>query len=63
VDSVSDQDAPLLKRLRDHGIVLGARIQVTKGGTEEFTLRTGRGTPALIVSRDLAEAVRIRSGE
>jgi DtxR family Mn-dependent transcriptional regulator len=63
VESVSDQDAPLLKRLRAHGIVPGARIQVTKRGTEEFTLRTGRGTPALIVSRDLAEAVRIRSAD
>jgi DtxR family transcriptional regulator, Mn-dependent transcriptional regulator len=63
VESVSDQDAPLLKRLRAHGIVPGARIQVTRRGTEEFTLRTGHGTPALIVSRDLAEAVRIRSGD
>ena len=63
VESVSDQDAPLLKRLRAHGIVPGVRIEVTKRGREEFTLRTGRGTPALIVSRDLAEAVRIRSGD
>ena len=63
VESVSDQDAPLLKRLRAHGIVPGARIQVIRRGTEEFTLRTGRGTPALVVSRDLADAVRIRSGD
>ncbi len=63
VESVSDHNTPLLKRLRAHGIVPGARIQVTRLGTEEFTLRTGRGTPALIVSRDLAEAVRIRSGD
>lgn len=62
VESVSDQDAPLLKRLRAHGIVPGARIQVTRRGPEEFTLRTGRDTPVLIVSRDLAEAIRIRSG-
>ena len=63
VESVSDQDAPLLKRLRAHGIVPGARIVVKRRGAKEFTLHTGRGAPALIVSRDLAEAVRIRSGD
>jgi DtxR family transcriptional regulator, Mn-dependent transcriptional regulator len=63
VESVSDQDAALLKRLRAHGIVPGARIQVARRGTEEFTLCTGRGKRALIVSRDLAEAVRIRSAD
>src|ERR1700678_2998555 len=35
VDSVSDQDALLLKQLRAHGIVPGARVQVTSPSQEE----------------------------
>jgi DtxR family Mn-dependent transcriptional regulator len=63
VDSVSDQDALLLKRLRAHGIIPGARIQVTRRAPEEFALRTGSKTRVLILSRNHAEAVLIRSGD
>jgi DtxR family Mn-dependent transcriptional regulator len=63
VDSVSDQDALLLKRLRTHGIIPGARIQVTRRAPEEFALRTGSKTRVLILSRNHAEAVLIRSGD
>ena len=63
VESVSDRDAPLLKRLRAHGIVPGARIQVTRRAAEEFALSTGGNARGLILPRDLAEAVRIRSGD
>jgi DtxR family transcriptional regulator, Mn-dependent transcriptional regulator len=63
VDSVSDQDALLLKRLRSHGIIPGARIQVTRRAPEEFALRTGSKTRVLILSRNHAEAVLIRSGD
>jgi DtxR family transcriptional regulator, Mn-dependent transcriptional regulator len=64
VDSVSDQNALLLKRLKTHGIVPGARIQVMRRAPEEFALRSsGASSRALILSRDLAEAVRIRSGD
>ena len=63
VESVSDQDAHLLKRLRAHGIVPGARIQVTRRAPEEFALRTSSNTRALVLSRDLAQAVRIRSAD
>ena len=63
VDSVSDQDAPLLKRLKAHGIIPGARIQVTRRAAEEFALSTGGNARGLILPRDLAEAVRIRSGD
>ena len=63
VDSVSDQDALLLKRLRAHGIIPGARIQVTRRAPEEFALRTGSKTGVLILSRNHAEAVLIRSGD
>jgi Mn-dependent DtxR family transcriptional regulator len=63
VDSVSDQDAPLLKRLKAHGIVPGARIQVTRRAAEEFALSRGGNARGLILRRDLAEVVRIRSGD
>ncbi len=63
VDSVSDQDAPLLKRLRAHGIVPGARIRVTRRSAEEFALSTDGNARALILPRHLAEAVRIRSAD
>jgi DtxR family Mn-dependent transcriptional regulator len=63
VDSVSDQDALLLKRLRTHGIIPGARIQVTRRAPEEFALRTGSKRRVLILSRNHAEAVLIRSGD
>jgi Mn-dependent DtxR family transcriptional regulator len=61
VESVSDQDAPLLKRLKAHGIVPGARIHVTHRSPGEFALRGDDTSRALILSRRLAEAVRIRS--
>ena len=61
VDSVSDQDAPLLKRLRAHGIAPGAHIQVIRRPQEEFALRAGGNARALILSSAHADAVRIRS--
>jgi Fe2+ transport system protein FeoA len=61
VDSVSDQDALLLKRLNADGITPGARLQVTSASTDEFVLRTARASKALRLPRDLAGAIRIRS--
>ncbi len=61
VDSVSDQDAPLLKQLKVHGIIPGARIQVRCAPPDEFVLRTGSASKSLHLSRDLAAAVRVRS--
>ena len=61
VDSVSDQDALLLRRLRAHGITPGARLQVTSRPPDDFVLRTSGVSKALHLSRDLAAAVRIRS--
>jgi len=63
VDSVSDQDALLLKRLKAHSIVPGARIQVVRRSLEELVLRSVGSSRAMILSRDLAKAVRIRSGD
>ena len=63
VDSVSDQDAPLLKQLKAHGITPGARLQVTRQSQEEFVLRAGGTSKALRLSSALAGAVRVRSGD
>lgn len=61
VDSVSDQDALLLKQLRAHGVTPGARLQVTRTPQEEFVLRAGSASKSLHLSRIRAGAVRIRS--
>jgi DtxR family Mn-dependent transcriptional regulator len=63
VDSVSDQDAILLKQLKAHGITPGARLQVTTPSQEEFVLRADSPSKALRLSRALAGAVRIRSAD
>jgi len=61
VESISDQDALLLKRLAAHGITPGARLRVTSASTDEFVLRTARASKALRLPRDLAGAIRVRS--
>lgn len=60
VESVSDEDALLLKKLEAHGITPGARLQVTKRSPEELVLRAGRPSKTLHLSRALAGAIRIR---
>jgi len=62
VESVSDQDALLLKRLKTYGVFPGVHIQITRRNPEEFALRTSGNSRSLILSRDLARAVHIRSG-
>ena len=61
VESISDQDALLLKRLNAHGITPGARLQVTSASADEFVLRTARASNALRLPRDLAGAIRVRA--
>lgn len=61
VDSVSDQDAALLKRLKAHGITPGARLRVTVSSNEGFVLKTGGGSAPLRLPRSVAGAIRIRS--
>ncbi len=61
VDSVSDEHAPLLKQLKVHGIIPGARIRVRCGSPGEFVLQTGGTSKTLHLSRDLAAAVRVRA--
>lgn len=61
VDSVSDQDAMLLKKLKAHGITPGAWLRVTTSAPEEFLLRTRGGSKPLRLPRSVAGAVRIQS--
>jgi DtxR family transcriptional regulator, Mn-dependent transcriptional regulator len=62
VDSVSDHDSSLLRRLEAHGITPGARLQVISR-SQEFVMRAGRSSKTLRLSRPLAAAVRIRSAD
>jgi DtxR family Mn-dependent transcriptional regulator len=61
VDSISDQDAILLKKLKAHGIIPGARLQIITRPQEEFVLRAGSTSKTLRLPRQLAGAVQIRS--
>jgi DtxR family transcriptional regulator, Mn-dependent transcriptional regulator len=63
VENISDQDAPLLKRLKAHGIMPGASIQVTvtRRSPEEFLLRAAGASRGLHLSGVPARAVHIRS--
>lgn len=61
VDCISDEDARLLKKLKGHGIVPGARLLVTTRPHEELLLRAGNTSNALHLSRALAGAIKIRS--
>jgi DtxR family transcriptional regulator, Mn-dependent transcriptional regulator len=61
VDSVADSDAALLKKLKAHGIVPGARLQVTRSLGEKFVLKAEGASRGLHLSRNSAEAVQIRS--
>lgn len=61
VDSVSDQDAPLLKQLKAHGITPGARVRVSQLSREELVLRAAGRSRALHLARAQADAVRVRA--
>ncbi|HTW77912.1 MAG TPA: metal-dependent transcriptional regulator [Terracidiphilus sp.] len=61
VDSVSDQDAALLKKLKAHGIAPGAHFHVTRSPQQEFVLKTASRSKPLRLPLTAAGAVRIRS--
>jgi DtxR family transcriptional regulator, Mn-dependent transcriptional regulator len=61
VDSVSDQDAALLKKLKAHGISPGAHLHVTKSLQQEFVLKTAGRSKPLRLPLSAVGAVRIRS--
>jgi DtxR family Mn-dependent transcriptional regulator len=63
VDSVSDRDAALLKRLKAHGITPGVRLHVTRSNHDELVLRTSGSSKPLHLYRSVAGAVRVRSAK
>lgn len=62
VDSVSDHDPALLKRLQAAGIGPGARIQVVMRLPDEFCVRARKSGRYLKLKRALADSIRIRAG-
>lgn len=60
VDSISDRDATLLKRLKAHGVTPGARLHVKGSAQDEILLRTADGSKPLRLARSAAKAVRVR---
>jgi DtxR family Mn-dependent transcriptional regulator len=61
VDSVSDRDATLLKKLKAHGISPGVRLHIIRSTQDELVLQTGGDSKPLHLTRSIADAVRIRS--
>jgi hypothetical protein len=60
VESISDEDAVLLKSLRTSGIVPGVRIQVRNRKTKDGYGVTIGGSPKVLhLSHDAADAIRI----
>ena len=60
VESVSDQDSALLKRLKAHGIAPGSRLSVTRSSHEELVLQAGSRTKPWHLPLSAAGAVRVR---
>jgi DtxR family transcriptional regulator, Mn-dependent transcriptional regulator len=60
VDSVSDRDPALLKKLKAYGITPGIRVRVSGASREELILRASGGSKPLRLPRSVAAAVRIR---
>lgn len=62
VESVSDNDASLLKSLRTSGIAPGVRLRVRKRDPENgYAVSVGRSTKVLQLSDAAADAIRIQS--
>jgi len=59
VDSVSDRDSVLLRRLKTHGIMPGARVKATRH-PEEIVLDAGKTLKSLRLSLPLAHSIHIR---
>lgn len=60
VESVSDQDSALLKRLKAHGIIPGSRLRVARSPQEELVLQAGNRSKSMRLPLSAAGAVRIR---
>ena len=66
MDSVSDQDALLLKRLKAHGITPGTRIKVTSGLRRSLVCSQaapyGFCVSLVLLQKQSASALRSRDG-
>jgi hypothetical protein len=60
IDSVSDPDATVLKRLTAQGVTPSVRLHTTRSIHDELVLRTGVWSKPLRLPRSVAEARRIR---
>jgi DtxR family Mn-dependent transcriptional regulator len=60
VDSISDRDARTLKLLKSSGIGPGVRLRLRNQQADGYAVSVGRATNVLYLSREAAEAVRIR---
>jgi hypothetical protein len=64
VDSGSDRDAAMLKRLRAHGITPGARLHITRSPHEDLVLQAGGVfKPLNLLDLSPARSGRIRSAD
>jgi DtxR family transcriptional regulator, Mn-dependent transcriptional regulator len=61
VQSVSDRDPALLKRLKTHGVTPGSRLRVTRSPQEELVLQAGNDSKPMRLPLSAAGAIRIRS--
>jgi DtxR family Mn-dependent transcriptional regulator len=62
VESISDDDAALLKSLRTDGIAPGVRLCLrNRHAEDDYAVTVGSSTKVLHLSRDAAEAIRIHS--
>jgi DtxR family Mn-dependent transcriptional regulator len=60
IDSISDRDARTLRLLQSCGIIPGARLRVKrKAAVEIYSVRVGRSSKALDLSREIASEIRI----
>lgn len=60
VDSVSDENAVLLKNLKAHGIIPGIRLQVSSSTQKNLVLQAIGASKILHLPRSLAETIQIR---
>jgi DtxR family transcriptional regulator, Mn-dependent transcriptional regulator len=63
VESVSDWDSALLKRLKAHGITPGSRFRVSKSRNGELVLQASDRSKPLHLPHAVADAVRIRASD
>ncbi len=61
VESISDRDAVLLKRLKSSGIVPGVQLYLRRGKADGYALSVESSSKILHLSEEAARAIQIRS--